>query len=189
MKVLIDLTTREKLSRAEETARFMGVLGYRTDPNFDLSPYGAAWADVPTERPQITATQVAYLSDVAEQINGAWQFRYIIEERSADERAMLIRGEANRRLRALAANYDDEERETWATQVSEAKAVKAGATDAPMLSVFADKRGITLDAMADRVLMLSAQFAAASAVILARRDTLLEMAETPTDFEADTWWA
>lgn len=188
--VLIDTETRKRLSPQEEASRFEGVLGYRSDPNFDLSRYNVAWAKEPREYPPHPLTERVYLSDTAQEVNGEMVFPFVYETVSQSEKERLIRREANRRLRALAKDYDEEERETWSTQVNEAKAIKAGGTaqDAPMLSIFAARRGITLDAMADRVLFLSSQFAQASALILSKRDTLLEMAETPDDFNDDKWW-
>jgi hypothetical protein len=99
-----------------------------------------------------------------------------------------VYAEADRRLKALAAAYSPQERETWATQVDEAKAVKAGATDAPLLSPLAVVRGWTLDEMADRVLLLAAQFAAASGAILAARNSLAAMDPIPQDYADDGRW-
>ncbi len=102
-----------------------------------------------------------------------------------------VRGEAARRLEALAAGYTRAERESWPVQIAEAAAVQAGgdATAAPMLAALATARGITLAEMATRVQALSAQLTTATATILAAQATLLAMAPIPQDFTADTWWA
>lgn len=189
MQVIIDTTTKKRLSPAEESERFKGVLGYRTDPKYNLGAFGAAWAEMPNKLPETPSTKKAILSDVAVETPEGWAFQYTLEDKSEEDLELMIRGEANRRLRALASKYDEEERETWPTQVKEAEAIKAGSTDAPMLAVFAAKRGITLEQMADRVLSLAATFAAASAQIIASRDTLIAMAATPDDYAHDRWWS
>jgi len=91
-------------------------------------------------------------------------------------------------MRLLAAGYEPEERETWATQVDEAKAIKAGATTAPLLSSLAAESGRTLDEQADRVLYLAQQFALASGAIMAARNALLKMDPIPADYASDKYW-
>ena len=99
-----------------------------------------------------------------------------------------IQAEMSRRLNALASGYAPEERETWATQVKEAEAIKAGATTAAMLAPLAGVKGRTLDEKADRVLLLAAQFAAASGAIMAARDALLALDPIPADYTNDSHW-
>ena len=99
-----------------------------------------------------------------------------------------IQNEMSRRLNALASGYAPEERETWATQVKEAEAIKAGATTAAMLAPLAGVKGRTLDEQADRVLLLAAQFAAASGAIMAARDALLALDPMPADYTNDSHW-
>ncbi|SEK35093.1 hypothetical protein SAMN05443999_101264 [Roseovarius azorensis] len=106
-----------------------------------------------------------------------------------------IYAEANARLRALAADYPAEERETWATQAAEAAAIladpaSADATMAPFLARRALQRGWTLEEMATRVQALAVAFADASGAILAGRDALLAMPELPQDWNTnDAWWS
>jgi len=92
------------------------------------------------------------------------------------------------KLEALAAGYEKEERETWATQVKEADAIKAGSTTAPLLSSLAAGKGRTLDEQADRVLYLAEQFALASGAIMAARDALIVMDPIPADYASDIYW-
>jgi len=92
------------------------------------------------------------------------------------------------KLEALASGYEREERETWATQVKEADAIKAGSTTAPLLSSLAAGKGRTLDEQADRVLYLAQQFALASGAIMAARDALIALDPIPADYAADTYW-
>ena len=92
------------------------------------------------------------------------------------------------KLEALAAGYEPQERETWATQVKEAEAIKAGSTTAPLLSSLAAGKGRTLDEQADRVLYLAEQFALASGAIMAARDALIALDPIPADYAADTYW-
>jgi len=99
-----------------------------------------------------------------------------------------VQAEMTRRLKALAAGYTPEERETWATQVKEAEAIKAGATTAAMLAPLAAVKGRTLNEQADRVLLLAAQFAGASGAIMAARDALLAMDPIPVDCANEIYW-
>jgi len=103
--------------------------------------------------------------------------------------AVRINHEADRRLSEMAGAYSREERETWHNQVREAQAVKAGSVDAPMLSILAQAKGVTLEAMADRVLFLSGQLATASALILSKRNALLDMENPPEDYDDDKYWS
>ncbi len=128
------------------------------------------------------------VSDTAN-IGDIWDGESFSPPPSPPPTAEDVYAEADRRLEALAATYSPQERETWATQVDEAKAIKAGATDAPLLAPLAAAGGRTLDEMADRVLFLAAQFAAASGAILAARNTLAAMDPIPQDYADDDRWA
>ncbi len=127
------------------------------------------------------------VSDTAN-IGDIWGGESFLPPPSPPPTAEDVYAEADRRLEALVATYSPQERETWATQLDEAKAVKAGATDAPFLTPLAAARGWTLDEMADRVLSLAAQFAAASGAILATRNSLAAMDPIPQDYADDTRW-
>jgi len=140
------------------------------------------------------STQVVEQS-MPQEVNGAWIAGWTVRDKTADELASdkardaaRVQAEMSRRLRLLAVDYEDAERETWATQVKEAEAIKAGATTAPILAPLAAVKGRTLDEQADRVLYLAEQFALASGAIMAARDTLLAMDPIPTDYTADNHW-
>ena len=140
------------------------------------------------------STQVVEQS-MPQEVNGAWIAGWTVRDKTADELASdkardaaRVQAEMSRRLRLLAVDYEDAERETWATQVKEAEAIKAGATTAPILAPLAAVKGRTLDEQADRVLYLAEQFALASGAIMAARDTLLAMDPIPTDYTSDKHW-
>ena len=140
------------------------------------------------------ATQVV-TQDPPQEVNGAWIIGWAVRDKTAEELASdrvrdaaRVQAEMSRRLRLLAVDYEDAERETWATQVNEAKAIKAGATTAPLLSLLAAGKGRTLDEQADRVLYLADAFARASGAIMAARDALLALDPIPADFVEDKYW-
>lgn len=131
-----------------------------------------------------------------EEVSGMWAVAWIVRNKTAEELAAdrardtaRVQAEMSRRLRLLAVDYEDAERETWATQVAEARAIKAGATTAPLLSLLAAGKGRTLDEQADRVLYLSDAFAGASGAIMAARDALLALDPIPADFAEDGHWS
>ena len=140
------------------------------------------------------ATQVVEQS-TPQETAGAWSVGWTVRDKTADELASdkardtaRVQAEMSRRLRLLAVEYEDAERETWATQVKEAEAIKAGATTALILAPLAAVKGRTLDQQADRVLDLAGAFAAASGGIMAARDTLLAMDPIPADLTNDIHW-
>lgn len=101
----------------------------------------------------------------------------------------LVRAEAARRMALIAAPYSPEERETWPVQIAEAEAVALDpAAPAPLLAALAAARGLTVEAMAQRVLLLRDQFRAAAGAILAAQATLLAMDPIPQDFTDDSRW-
>lgn len=100
-----------------------------------------------------------------------------------------VRAECARRMSAIVAGYTTEERETWPVQIAEARAVVAGATEAPMLAALAAARGLPLAAFANAVLQVTAATTAATAALLAAQARLLAMHPIPADFADDKWWA
>jgi len=100
-----------------------------------------------------------------------------------------VRGEAARVMKKLAGDYLDAERETWPTQVAEARAVLADPEAlTPMLGPLAAARGLTVAEMAERVLGLSDALAAATGRVLAAQARLLSMNPIPTDYTDDKHW-
>ena len=100
-----------------------------------------------------------------------------------------IEAEASRRLRGAVEKYSPEERETWPEQVAEANAYLADSTAAtPLLSAIATARGITVQAMAERVLLLRDQHKADVARILGAKSKLLAQSALPADFTSDSHW-
>lgn len=98
-----------------------------------------------------------------------------------------IRAEADRRIRALAPEYMDGERETWGLQTAEARAVIAGGQSAA-LDDMAAPRGITTLELAHAIIAKEAALFTASAAILAAQETLLRMTDRPQDYRDDKWW-
>lgn len=110
-------------------------------------------------------------------------------EALAQARAAVI-AERDRRMRLIAGDYTTTERETWHVQAEEAKAYKADAmAPTPLLTPLAAGRGITVDAMAGRVLGLNAAFAAATGTVMAAATVLLAMNPIPADFTNDSYWS
>jgi hypothetical protein len=111
----------------------------------------------------------------------------ILEQHIAKEHT--LRAEGSLRLSALAAPYLPAERETWATQQSEARAWSLDpAASTPMLSAMALARGISLSDLAGKVLENVALFEAASGAILGQQQALLDTlaAVDPTAPDAAT---
>jgi len=127
-------------------------------------------------------------------LRGAWQFNGdVIEIDPVKAKAILtekVREEGARRLRAIAADYSEAERETWPTQIEEAEALKVDPqASAPFVRSLAQADGVKADAMADAILMKRDAFSAAAAVILSKQRKLLAMDSIPTDFDHDKWWS
>lgn len=101
-----------------------------------------------------------------------------------------VTAERDRRIKALAAGYTPTERETWSTQVSEARAVLADpAAATPMLSPMAAARGVTVAQLAARVVGLSDGFAAGTGAIMAAGAVLAAQDPIPADFAYDRHWS
>lgn len=97
-------------------------------------------------------------------------YGYVFTPPEPDEAS--VKGATNQLLEAIVAGYSRQERETWYVQLEEAKLVKAGATNAPMLESLANARGLTLDAMADRVMEKYVAHATAAGALLAEQARL-----------------
>jgi len=101
----------------------------------------------------------------------------------------MVRVEAARRLRALAGTYTPEERETWAAQVDEAKALVADENaTAPLVTALAAADNITPVTMAGYILGHNSAFATASGKILAAQRAILAMDPLPADFATRAEW-
>jgi len=130
-------------------------------------------------------SNIGYAGDIPSQqlLNQLGYYMEKVAPTAADVQKLM-----GQKLEALAAGYERQERETWATQVKEADAIKAGSTTAPLLASLAAGKGRTLDEQADRVLYLAEQFALASGAIMAARDALIVMDPIPVDYAADRHW-
>jgi len=77
-------------------------------------------------------------------------------------------------VKAISDKYPAEERETWGTQLEEAKFYKDGGDedDAPFLKVLSDAEGISLDDFADAVITNATNYKAFMAQAVAQKRTL-----------------
>ncbi|WP_241120867.1 hypothetical protein [Achromobacter xylosoxidans] len=81
-----------------------------------------------------------------------------------------INAECQKAVAALAADYPDSEVQSWPQQVKEAMALAADAgADAPLLTAIATARGLPVAELASRVLDKMNAYAAASGVLIGRR--------------------
>ncbi|CAM3835297.1 hypothetical protein [Castellaniella denitrificans] len=81
-----------------------------------------------------------------------------------------INAECQKAVAALAAYYPDSEVQSWPQQVKEATALAADAgADAPLLTAIATARGLPVAELASRVLDKMNAYAAASGVLIGRR--------------------
>lgn len=98
------------------------------------------------------------------------------------ERMAAAAQEADQMLAALAAGYPEREIASWPQQIKEAEALEAAPeASAPLLTMMATTRGISVTELASRVLNNSASYSAAAGQILGARhklDDLLEAAQT-----------
>jgi hypothetical protein len=160
-----------------------------------LAPYGLFPVSDLEQPAYDSAAEVCTKNALPHLEAGAWVYGWTVRDKTADEIAAAkaavvaaVQAEMSRRMRMLAEDYEETERETWPTQVDEAKAIKAGGTTAPLLQPLATAKGRTLAEQADRVLYLSATFAAASGAIMAARDVLLQADPIPDDYQDDRHW-
>jgi hypothetical protein len=181
--------TDRDLKRDNRNTSFPAVL--TDDARASVGVYPVTVVEKPPYDP---ATQVI-TQDQPQEVGGVWAVAWTVRDKTAEELAAdrerdtaRVQAEMSRRLRLLAVDYEDAERETWATQVDEARAIKAGATTAPILAPLAAVKGRTLDEQADRVLYLAGAFAAASGAIMAARDALIALDPIPADYADNTYW-
>lgn len=81
-----------------------------------------------------------------------------------------INAECQKAVAALAADYPDSEVQSWPQQVKEAAALAADAgAEAPLLTAIATARGLPVAELASRVLDKMNAYAAASGVLIGRR--------------------
>lgn len=104
------------------------------------------------------------------------------------ERMAAAAQDADQRLAALAAGYPEREIASWPQQIKESEALEADPeAPAPLLSMMATTRGISVTELASRVRNNAAGYSAAAGQILGARhklDDLLEAAQTPEDVAA-----
>jgi hypothetical protein len=117
------------------------------------------------------------------------------EERAVPVRAVIdreadVREEGARRLRLLVAEYTDEERETWAQQVEEARAYTLSPlASTPLLTALAEQRTETVPQLAHRILEKDAEYRAGAGAILSAQGALLQMEQIPDDYTDDSYWS
>lgn len=115
----------------------------------------------------------------------------IVAERAEDVKVdpMLVRAEAQRQINQLGPQYLDGERQTWATQIEEAKLVSLNPlATPPLLTRLARGRGITVPAMAQRVLDKVDAFSQAAGDILEAQEKLLSSDPIPQDYANPVRW-
>lgn len=95
-------------------------------------------------------------------------------EQMREAKEMEIRAAGSRRLEMLSAPYSLQERETWATQLSEAEAFLADTTAAaPMLDALSSARGIAKADLVALVMENANLFRVESGKILGQQQALL----------------
>lgn len=102
-----------------------------------------------------------------------------------------INAECQKAGAALAADYPDSEVQSWPQQVKEATALAADAgADAPLLTAIATARGLPVAELASRVLDKMNAYAAASGVLIGRRqaaEDAIGAAASLEDLSAISW--
>lgn len=100
-------------------------------------------------------------------------------------REQTIRNEGARRLVALATPYSAAERETWATQRSQAEEWQLDPQcGCAMIRQMASNRGIALESLVAKIMENVTLFEAASGAILGKQQWLLDLIQKEQDFEA-----
>ena len=118
---------------------------------------------------------------------GGYRLLWRVEDKPVSEE--MIRSEGAQRLRALAPEYTDEERETWKNQVSEAHALASDPdAPAPILRKLATADGVPVTAFAAVVVAKDAALADAAGDVLAAQRKLLAMDPWPADFADPKHW-
>lgn len=102
-----------------------------------------------------------------------------------------INAECQKAVAALAADYPDSEVQSWPQQVKEATALAADAgADAPLLTAIATARGLPVAELASLVLDKMNAYAAASGVLIGRRqaaEDAIGAAASLEDLSAISW--
>jgi hypothetical protein len=102
-----------------------------------------------------------------------------------------INAECQKAVAALAADYPDSEVQSWPQQVKEATALAADAgADAPLLTAIATARGLPVAELASRALDKMNAYAAASGVLIGRRqaaEDAIGAAASLEDLSAISW--
>lgn len=102
-----------------------------------------------------------------------------------------INAECQKAVAALAADYPDSEVQSWPQQVKESTALAADAgADAPLLTAIATARGLPVAELASRVLDKMNAYAAASGVLIGRRqaaEDAIGAAASLEDLSAISW--
>lgn len=150
-------------------------------------PDGASWRAVAaSELPAAPSRKWSVADDVLRD----WSRPFVVNVAPPDPEQVRagIDAERDRRLKVIAGNYTQTERETWPVQVKEATALQSDpAADTPMLRGIVGPDG-DVSALAARVLALSAAFAAATGAIMGAATRLKAMDPLPEDYTDDKWW-
>jgi len=94
-----------------------------------------------------------------------------------------IREKGAMRLKGVAKPYVLEERESWFIQVEEAKSwLSNPAAETPMISAMADKRGISMSEMVNKITENNNLFRTACGQILGTQQALIDLIWTEQDF-------
>ena len=100
-----------------------------------------------------------------------------------------VRAEADRRIEALSKGYSRTERDTWATQVEEAKQVQADPTATPpFISARATWRGVTITEYATLVMDKHQNLAGKRGAIYGAMDALIASKPIPLDYNLNKHW-
>jgi len=94
MTILVNKDTGKRASKSD-----LGVDGLPRDfgPNFDVEPFGFAWA-IEEDAPQASSLEVVKISDTAILKNGSWVFEATAEPQPPTRVKLLIKRERDRRL-------------------------------------------------------------------------------------------
>jgi len=133
----------------------VNVVSLEADNNDDISALIAA------QSPLIKCVEIT--KDVfVEAIKTSLQYARIKE---------VLEQKYNEEVNVLAAQYPNVERETWGTQLAQAKAFKINGNevDAPFLKTLADAEGGTVDDFANAVIAKAEAYASFMAQMLARK--------------------
>jgi hypothetical protein len=104
-----------------------------------------------------------------------------LAELAAAKRA-AIRAEARARMQAILDQYPEHERAGWERQLSVARAYKTDtSTVPPLLQTLADRRGLTPDEMADKIITKAEQFETLYADVVGTQQSLEDQVRAAED--------